>query len=97
MKYTIKNDEIADFNESKTFEFPKYTSQLINWANQNAQGTRSNVVGRMSDLFPQFMKECNEITIENWKNGTSKSIPLHSKQPQIKYMHRFKILRMQFL
>ena len=23
MNYTIKNDEIADFNESEAFEFPK--------------------------------------------------------------------------
>ena len=63
MNYTIKNDEIADFNESEAFEFPKYTSQLINWANQNAQGTRANVVGQMSELFPQFMEECDEITM----------------------------------
>ncbi|MEA5049945.1 MAG: MjaI family restriction endonuclease [Oscillospiraceae bacterium] len=75
MNYTIKNDEIADFNESEAFEFPKYTSQLINWANQNAQGTRANVVGQMSDLFPQFMEECDDITIENWKEWYTKKYP----------------------
>ena len=75
MNYTIKNDEIADFNESEAFEFPKYTSQLINWANQNAQGTRANVVGQMSALFPQFMEECDEITIENWKEWYTTKYP----------------------
>lgn len=38
MNYTLKNEKIESFNESKSYTFPKYTSQLINWANQNAQG-----------------------------------------------------------
>lgn len=75
MKYSMKNDEIAFFNESIPFDFPKYTSQLINWANQNAQGTRANVVGQMSDLFPQFMEECDEITIDNWKRWYQAQYP----------------------
>lgn len=68
MKYTLKNDLIEDFNDSESFRFPKYTSQLINWANQNAQGTRPVVVGQMSELFPEFMASGEEITIENWRN-----------------------------
>lgn len=52
MNYTLKNESIAAYNESNKYEFPKYTSQLINWANQNAQGTRPVVVGQMSELFP---------------------------------------------
>ena len=68
MKYTLKNDLIEDFNDSQSFSFPKYTSQLINWANQNAQGTRPVVVGQMSELFPEFMTSGEEITIENWRN-----------------------------
>ena len=35
-------------------EFPKYTTQLLNLANQNAQGTRPKVVGQMSDLIQEF-------------------------------------------
>lgn len=66
MKYTLKNENIESYNESDTFSFPKYTSQLINWANQNAQGTRPVVVGQMSELFPEFMSSGEEITIENW-------------------------------
>lgn len=66
MKYTLKNENIESYNDSDTFRFPKYTSQLINWANQNAQGTRPVVVGQMSELFPEFMSSGEEITIENW-------------------------------
>jgi len=34
--------------------FPKYTTQLINLANQNAQGTRPKVVGQLSELIQEF-------------------------------------------
>ena len=72
MKYTLKNESIEIYNESDTFSFPKYTSQLINWANQNAQGTRPVVVGQMSELFPEFMDSADEITIENWRDWYTK-------------------------
>lgn len=67
MEYKIKNSDVEAYNESEKYEFPKYTSQLINWANQNAQGTRPVVVGQMSELFPEFVRSGDEITIENWK------------------------------
>ena len=67
MKYNLKNENIESYNNNDTFSFPKYTSQLINWANQNAQGTRPVVVGQMSELFPEFMASSEEITIENWR------------------------------
>ena len=75
MKYTLKNELIEDFNESESFSFPKYTSQLINWANQNAQGTRPVVVGQMSELFPEFMASENNITIENWRDWYTQKYP----------------------
>lgn len=67
MIYNLKNESIAGYNESEDYSFPKYTSQLINWANQNAQGTRPKVVGQMSELFPEFMSSSQRITIEYWK------------------------------
>ena len=67
VQYTLKNEKIANYNESDPYCFPKYTSQLINWANQNAQGTRPVVVGQMSELFPEFLNSKKEITIENWR------------------------------
>lgn len=75
MKYTLKNEKIQRYNENDVFDFPKYTSQLINWANQNAQGTRPSVVGQMSELFPEFMTSGEEITVENWRNWYIKKYP----------------------
>lgn len=68
MIYNLKNESIEGYNESENYSFPKYTSQLINWANQNAQGTRPKVVGQMSELFPVFMNSTDRITIEYWKS-----------------------------
>ena len=75
MKYTLKNELIEFFNDSEAFTFPKYTSQLINWANQNAQGTRPVVVGQMSELFPEFMASGRDITIENWRSWYAERYP----------------------
>lgn len=68
MIFNINNTEINNINNTQTENFPKYTSQLINWANQNAQGTRPKIVGQLSDLFPEFMNSNEEINIENWEN-----------------------------
>lgn len=67
MKFKIKNEELAELNGSETPGFPKYTSQLINWANQNAQGTRPKVVGQLSDLFPEYENACDDVSIEGWR------------------------------
>ena len=67
MIINIKNDELFEINGTETPDFPKYTSQLINWANQNAQGTRPKVVGKMSDLFPELEDETDEVTIAKWR------------------------------
>ena len=75
MKYVIKNQDILAYNEIEVVTFPKYTSQLINWANQNAQGTRAKIVGQMSDLFPEFMNSSDSITIEDWENWYLKRYP----------------------
>lgn len=75
MNYTIKNKDIEIYNESDSFSFPKYTSQLINWANQNAQGTRPVVVGQMSDLFPEFLESDEEKTIDGWRRWYTEHYP----------------------
>lgn len=67
MNYTIKNEDIENYNNSDSFSFPKYTSQLINLANQNAQGTRPVVVGKMSDLFQEFLESDEERNIDGWR------------------------------
>lgn len=75
MKYSLKNKQIGEFNECGFSDFPKYTSQLINCANQNAQGTRPVVVGQMSELFPEFMASGEEITMDNWHKWYVKKYP----------------------
>ena len=75
MNYTLKNENIEAYNNSVIYSFPKYTSQLINWANQNAQGTRPVVVGQMSELFPEFMESGEDITIENWRRWYAERYP----------------------
>ena len=75
MNYKINNEAIAVYNESEEHAFPKYTSQLIKWANQNAQGTRPAVVGQMSELFPEFVASGEEISIENWRKWYTQRYP----------------------
>ncbi|MDD2189494.1 MAG: MjaI family restriction endonuclease [Eubacteriales bacterium] len=75
MNYTIKNEHIEVYNESDSYSFPKYTSQLINWANQNAQGTRPVVVGQMSELFPEYMDSEEEMTIDGWRRWYTERYP----------------------
>lgn len=75
MNYNLKNESIESYNETTSYAFPKYTSQLINWANQNAQGTRPVVVGQMSELFPEFMASSDEITIDKWRKWYTEKHP----------------------
>ena len=50
----IRNEELFDVLIGEKKEFPKYTTQIINLANQNAQGTRPNVVGQLSDMIQEW-------------------------------------------
>lgn len=59
----IKNEELVKELIGEIKDFPLYTTQLINLANQNAQGTRPRVVGQLTELI----KECPERTYEGWK------------------------------
>jgi len=54
MKLKFLNAELVSDIVGETENFPKYTTQLINLANQNAQGTRPKIVGQMSDLIQEF-------------------------------------------
>jgi hypothetical protein len=71
MEFIIKNSRIVEDIIGKNTEFPKYTTQIMNLANQNAQGTRPKVVGQMSDLI----EECPKGTYEQWVNWYSQRMP----------------------
>ena len=53
-KIKIKTVELTQDLVGIPIEFPKYTTQLMNLSNQNAQGTRPKVVGQMSYLIQEF-------------------------------------------
>ena len=75
MDFNIKNEELEYLNENENAVFPKYTSQLINWANQNAQGTRPKVVGQLSDLFPEYQEQAQDVTVKDWEEWYLKNYP----------------------
>ena len=54
MKITIPNAELQSIAAGQPYRYPKYTTQLINLANQNAQGTRPRIVGQMTELINEF-------------------------------------------
>lgn len=64
MTIKIKNEELIQELIGEIKEFPRYTTQILNLANQNSQGTRPKVVGQLSELI----KECPKKTYEGWKN-----------------------------
>lgn len=59
----ISNKEIKTLLGAEPVEFPKYATQIINLANQNAQGTRPTVVGQMSELIKKFTGK----TLKEWE------------------------------
>lgn len=75
MKFNISNAELSALNDITNPEFPKYTSQLINWANQNAQGIRPRIVGQLSDLFPEYQASTYNIDISDWKEWYTEKYP----------------------
>ena len=62
-KIKIKNEEVTRLLDTEVVNFPKYATQLINLANQNAQGTRPEIVGQMSELIKQFKGK----KLEEWE------------------------------
>ena len=54
MKIKIQNSTIQSALSGDLPSYPKYATQIMNLANQNAQGTRPKIVGQMSDLIQEF-------------------------------------------
>ena len=64
MKLKIPNSEVQELLSGKTYSYPKYATQIMNLANQNAQGTRAKIVGQMSDLIQEF----EGTALSEWEN-----------------------------
>ena len=58
----ISNRELQTLIAGEPEVFPKYTTQILNLANQNAGATRPKVVGQMSELIQQFTGD----SFEEW-------------------------------
>ena len=71
MKIKIPNAEVQHLLIEKEVVFPKYTTQLMNLANGNAQGTAPKVVGQMSDLIQEF----DGNTFKEWETWYLKEHP----------------------
>lgn len=69
----IKLDVKKEFEEvvGRLPNFPKYSTQIINLANQNAQGTRPKVVGQLSELI----HKSPDKTFNGWKKWYVENYP----------------------
>lgn len=66
MVMTIPNEKcFTDSLEKK--DFPKYTTQLINIANQNSRATRPENVGQLTELFVEYRDTAEEISEDGWE------------------------------
>ena len=71
MELIIRNSKITQDVVGKIVEFPKYTTQIMNLSNQNAQGTRPKVVGQMSELIKEFSGQ----SYEDWVSWYTEHMP----------------------
>lgn len=70
-KIKMKNTEVEELSNASHFDFPKYTTQIINLVNSNAQGTRPDVVGQMSELIQEFKGN----SLQEWVQWYSTKYP----------------------
>ncbi len=50
-EFKISNVEIKELLGAPDLDLPKYSTQIINLANQNAQATRPRIVGRFQEAI----------------------------------------------
>lgn len=48
-------------------DFPKYTTQIMNTANQNSQGTRPDTVGQLNEIIEEYKDEYPDGDFEDWE------------------------------
>lgn len=63
----LSEDEREELVADIDPEFPKYTTQIMNTANQNSQGTRPATVGQLNEIIEEYKKEYPEGDFEDWK------------------------------
>ena len=70
-KLKAKTTKVFKEITNKEYNFPKYTTQILNLANQNSQATRPQNVGQMSELVNQI----DSKTYSKWKKFYDKEKP----------------------
>jgi len=81
-KLKMRNEEVLQLLDADAVLFPKYATQLINLANQNAQGTRPDVVGQMSELIKEFRGR----NLEEWEKWSLSNHPDAIEKAKTKIM-----------
>ena len=71
MKVKITSADLLNLFDREAESFPKYATQIINLANQNAQGTRPKIVGQQTDLIQQFPGD----TLLEWEEWYTEQYP----------------------
>ena len=74
-KFKISNDYISKCNDTDVPQYPKYTTQVINLANQNAGGTRPRNVGQLSELLPEYLSLPGEASLSGWREWYNERYP----------------------
>ncbi|MEW6619592.1 MAG: MjaI family restriction endonuclease [bacterium] len=74
--------DITQLLDAEVVSFPKYATQLINLANQNAQGTRPEVVGQMSELIKEFKGK----KLEEWEKWYLNKYPEAIEKAKMKIL-----------
>lgn len=70
-KVKISFEQIKKYLGSSVEEFPKYSTQILNLANQNSQATRPKIVGQLSELIQEFKGN----KLEKWEDWYLKKYP----------------------
>ena len=66
-KFKLSNAYISQCNETPVPAYPKYATQIINLANQNAGATRPKAVGQLSELFPEYLASTSDASLKGWR------------------------------
>jgi len=95
MKFKLSKKQVQKSNEGKVISpsFPKYTTQIINQASQNAQATRPKVVGQLSEIFPNFISSETKTDIKSWNDFYQKNYPKAIETATQKIMGQIKNLK----
>ncbi|MDR9429988.1 MAG: MjaI family restriction endonuclease [Natronomonas sp.] len=63
----LSEDEREELVADIDPEFPKYTTQIMNTANQNSQGTRPATVGQLNEIIEEYKEQYRDGDFEDWR------------------------------